>query len=231
LTAESIGLKCELAHNLKLQANVIMFGNRCMCYPFNFCLWCPDYEMKFLLTTGSICGLLFLAACAEEQAPISVAEFMENPRLLEATMVRCGRKRSETKYNAECVHARDAVNRQEAASERERRARLEAQSESKRQALRRTQEAAAEARRRRAEAQRLREEAEYLGLFEEVPAAADTSLPAVPNSTQQSAAIGVATDSPTVEVARSTDGDVAPQTGSDLQQIREELRRRQNTPE
>jgi hypothetical protein len=230
LTAESIGLKCELAHNLNRQANVIMFDNQCMCYPFNFCLWCPDYEMKFLLTTSSICGLLFLAACAEEQAPISVAEFLENPRLLEATMVRCGRNRSETKYNAECVHARDAVNRQEVVSERERRERLEAQSESKRQALRRTQEAAAEARRRRVEAQRLRDEAEYLGLFDEVPAAADTSLPIVPNSTQQTSAVGSATGSPTVEVARSTDGDVAPQTSSELQQIREELRRRQEPP-
>ncbi len=175
--------------------------------------------MKYLHTICSVCGLIFLAACAEEQPPVSVSQFMGNPRLLEATMVRCARNRSETKYDAECLNARDAVNRQEAASERERREQLEAQSESKRQALRRTQEAAAEARRRRLEAQRLKEEAEYLGLFEEVPATTETG--------QAMPANGSATMPETGEVARSIDGDVAPQTGTDLNAVREELRRRQ----
>ncbi len=186
--------------------------------------------MKFSTIIGAVYGLFFLAACAEEQPPVSVAEFMENPRLLEAAMVRCGRHRSETKYDPECLHARDAVNRQEAASERERRKQLEAQSESKRQALRRTQQAAAEARRRRLEAQRLREEAEYLGLFEEVPAAADSGQAIVPNSEQAMPANGSVTAPAPVEAARSIDGDVAPPTASDLQRIREELRRRQEPP-
>jgi hypothetical protein len=150
-------------------------------------------------------------------------------------MVRCARNRSETKYDAECLNARDAVNRQEAASERERRQQLEAQSERKRQALRRTQEAAAEARRRRLESQRLREEAEYLGLFEEVPAAADSGQAVVPtivpNSEPAMPANGLVTAPPPVEAARSIDGDVVPQPGSDLQRIREELRRRQEPPE
>jgi hypothetical protein len=35
----------------------------------------------------------------------------------------------------------------------------------------------------------------------------------------------------TGEAARSIDGDVAPQTGTDLNAIREELRRRQEIPE
>jgi len=86
--------------------------------------------MKFLLVIGSACGLFLLAACAEEQPPVSASQFMENSRLLEATMVRCARNRSETKYDAECVNARDAVNRLEAANERDRREQLEAQSES-----------------------------------------------------------------------------------------------------
>jgi len=178
--------------------------------------------MKFLLAIGSACGLFLLAACAEEQPPVSAAQFMENSRLLEATMVRCARNRSETKYDAECVNARDAVNRLEAANERERREQLEAQSESKRQALRRTQEAAAEARRRRLEAQRLREEAEYLGGTGQV--VAPTSNQAMPATTTAPAPV-------TGEAARSIDGDATPQTATDLNAIREELRRRQEIPE
>jgi septal ring factor EnvC (AmiA/AmiB activator) len=187
--------------------------------------------MKFLLIIGSACGLFLLAACAEEQPPISVSEFMQNPRLLEATMVRCARNRSETKYNAECLNARDAVNRLEAASERERREQLEAQSESKRQALRRTQEAAAEARRRRLEAQRLREEAEYLGLFEEVPASTEAGQVMAPAGDQTMPANGATTAPVTGEPARSIDGDTSPQTGTDLNAVREELRRRQDPVE
>jgi cell division septum initiation protein DivIVA len=55
--------------------------------------------------------------------------------------------RSDYRYLEECINVRDAVNRLEVAAERTRREGLEAQSERKRQALRRTQEAAAEARR------------------------------------------------------------------------------------
>jgi len=179
--------------------------------------------MKSLLIIASACSLFLFSACADEQPPISAAQFMENPRLLEATMVRCARNRSETKYDAECLNARDAVNRQEVASERERRKQLEAQSESKRQALRRTQEAAAEARRRRLEAQRLREEAEYLGLFEEVPADPESDQAIAPTSDQAMPTTG--------EAARSTDGDITPQTGTDLNAVRDELRRRQEPPE
>jgi len=190
--------------------------------------------MKLSLIISSACGLILLAGCAEEALPVSANQFMQNPRLLEATMVRCARNRSETKYDAECLNARDAVNRLEAASEQERRHQLEAQSERKRKALRRTQEAAAEARRGRLEAQRLREEAEYLGLFEEVPAAtagSDSGQIITPNTTQALPATGSEVSLPSGEAARSTDGDVQPQTGSDLNSIREELRRRQEIPE
>jgi hypothetical protein len=107
-----------------------------------------------------------LGGCVEEPPPVSVSEFMENPRLLEAAVVRCAENRSQMKYEAECVNARDAVNRLEATQERQRREELERQSELKRQALRRTQEAAEAARQRALEEEKRRKEAEYLGLFE-----------------------------------------------------------------
>jgi len=127
--------------------------------------------MKHVLL--SILFAVVPAACTDDPPPIAVSEFMESPRLLEATMVRCNENRSQMKYDAECVNARDAVNRLEARQERLRREELERQSELKRQALRRTQEAAAAARQRALEEEQRRKEAEYLGLFEEVGGGAD----------------------------------------------------------
>jgi len=181
--------------------------------------------MKIVRLTIGLLGLC-LAACGETQPPISVAEFMENPRLLEATMVQCSQNRSEMKYEAECVNAREAINRLETAEERARREDLEAQSERKRQALRRTQEAAAAARARAIEEQRRREQAEYLGLYEQ-PAATDATVP------DAAANAPIATVEPEVE----TDAESEPTTSepgaepSDLGAIREELRRRQQPPE
>lgn len=122
--------------------------------------------MKTILL--SILVAVVLAACTNDPPPIAVSEFIESPRLLEATMVRCNENRSQMKYEAECVNAREAVNRLEARQERLRREELERQSELKRQALRRTQEAAAAARQRALEEEQRRKEAEYLGLFEEI---------------------------------------------------------------
>ena len=112
-----------------------------------------------------LCGLLLAAGCAEEAPPRSVADFLDNPIVLEATVVRCARNRSESRYNTECVNARQAVSIIEAKEERARRDAFEAQSSAKRDALRRTQRAAAEARRRAAEADRKRKEAAYLAQF------------------------------------------------------------------
>jgi membrane-bound lytic murein transglycosylase len=120
-----------------------------------------------------LCGLSMLAGCAEEPPPRSVTEFAENPIMLEAAMVRCSQDRSKTRYDAECVNARQAVSRIQAKEEAEAKAALEARSESKRAALRRTQAAAAEARRRAAEQRRLREEAEYLAQFGVLPPSTD----------------------------------------------------------
>jgi hypothetical protein len=134
-----------------------------------------------------------------------------------------------SKYEAECVNAREAINRIAANEEKERRAELEAQSERKRQSLRRTQQAAAEARRRAAEARRQREEAEYLGVFDEsaagglpegaMPADSDAS----PGSEQQIQESG--DNEPSTADTSQPDGEVA----QDLEAIREELRRRQES--
>ena len=121
-------------------------------------------QLTILIGLGAL-----LNACAEPPPPRSVADFLENPIVLEAALVRCSQNRSATRYEAECVNAREANKLVAAREEAARRANFEAQSERKRQALRRTQEAAATARRRAAEAQRRREEAAYLAQFGELP--------------------------------------------------------------
>jgi glutathione S-transferase len=193
--------------------------------------------MKTLRLKFGFTGLFLLAACAKEP-PISVAEFMENPRLLEATMVRCGQNRAETKYLGDCVNARDAVNRLEAREEAAQRAELEAQSERKRQALRRTQQAAAEARRRAMEERNRREQAELLGVTEgEVPdgtvLADDQDPTADTAATVGGNAPGVEISPPEPESDEFTYEEVQaePGAGSDLESIREELKRRQEEPQ
>jgi hypothetical protein len=174
-----------------------------------------------------LAGLPLLAvACSKELPPRTVSEFVDNPILLEATMVRCAQNRSQTKYDAECVNAREAANRLAAIEDAARRAELEAQSEQKRQSLRRTQEAAAEARRRAAEARRLREEAAYLGQFGTVPEGANT-----PGTTPTDAPVAAPANVPGAIVAPPSDAvPEAPEnnTPTDLEAIREELKRRQD---
>lgn len=85
--------------------------------------------------------------------------------MLEAAVVRCAQNRAESRYDVECINAREAVKIIEAREEVADRARLEAESERKRQALRRTQQAAEEARRRAEEERRRQEEAEYHAQF------------------------------------------------------------------
>lgn len=190
---------------------------------------------------------LLLAACGEPPPPVSVIEFMNSPRLLEAAMVRCGQNRAETKYEAECVNAREAVNRLASAEQQERRQKLEDQSARKRQALRRTQEAAAEARRRALEAQRLREEAEYLGLFEEVTPNPETTefvheaaSPTATMNNNEVVPVGEPEDKPvTGTVADEASAPMQEasiisdeeELQSDLASIREELQRRRDNPE
>jgi hypothetical protein len=179
---------------------------------------------------------VLLSACAKPPTPVSVAQFMDNPRLLEATMVRCAQNRAEMKYQSECVNARDAVDRLAAAEEQASRQQMETQSERKRQALRRTQEAAAEARRRALEAQRQQEEAEYLGLFEELPASGETTQDETAGSVQpqETASTPVPAKPPATltapEMRQNTEAPAGDEpVASDLQSIREELRRRKES--
>lgn len=184
-----------------------------------------------------LAGILFLAACAEEVPPVSMQEFVDNPRLLEATMVRCAQNRATMKYEAECINAREAINRIEAAEVAARREQLEAQSERKRQALRRTQQAAAEARRRALEAQRMREEAEYLGLFEQPVTDTQTVEPSpqqvernpspAPQTTAQTPSAPAPAPQRVIETDAPESNSEEP-TASDLQSIREELQRRRD---
>jgi hypothetical protein len=126
------------------------------------------YSMK-LRVTSLLSVFAILVGCVEEAPPRSVQDFLADPIALEAALVTCLADRVESRYEPECVNARQASSMIAAREERERRARAEAESERKRAALRRTQAAAAEARRRAVEAERRRKEAEYLAQFGELP--------------------------------------------------------------
>ena len=186
------------------------------------------------------CVFSIVAGCAEEPPPRSVQEFVDNPIWLEAAMVRCAQDRSRTRYEAECVNARAAVDRIQAREEAAARAALEARSESKRKALRRTQAAVAEARRRAAEEQRRREEAEYLAQFGVSPDESDTAtvsepeaegnlpIAEVPQAPEEELSEGVYDDYPTPPVGSNAPvAEPEPESAeTDMESVREELRRR-----
>ena len=201
-----------------------------------------------------LCSSLFVLGCSEERPARSVQEFMDSPQFLEAAVVRCSQNREESRYEAECVNARQAVSLIEARGERARRDRLEAESQAKRDALRRTQRAAAAARKHAVENARLREEAEYLAQFGVVPEpVAESGLPQLeanspgavipsPEQTKQSSAVVESEYPPVVfdepvraynDSVPASDGGNAPVMNSqpepetDLNSVRDELRRRQ----
>ena len=177
----------------------------------------PTRHLVILLFGGA-----FLVGCSKELPPRSVQEFLDDPILLEASVVRCAQNRSESRYNAECVNARQAVAIIEAREERERADLLEAQSERKRQALRRTQEAAAEARRRAESAERLRREAEYLAQFGELPPPTDGESDQGDSSHHVPGAV-VSDEAPVEAGANAPQVETQP-SPSDLSEIREALR-------
>lgn len=151
-------------------------------------------------------------------------------------MVRCGQNRAQMKYEVECVNARDAVNRLEARQKKARREELEAMSERKRQELRRTQQAAAEARRRALEDSREREQTVYLGVDGGQPGTGITTEAAStidPTAVAEGNAPGVAISPPEPEsVEDTTPPSEPPMTdGGDINSIREELKRRQDEPQ
>jgi len=131
--------------------------------------------MKALRHIALPAALVFMAACSQPPPPRTVSTFLEHPNILEAALVRCTRNRAESRYDTECLNASEAVKLIEAKDEATRRAGLELQSQRKRDALRRTQRAATEAKRRTAEHMARREEAAYLAQFGEVPAAEEGS--------------------------------------------------------
>lgn len=193
------------------------------------------------LLAAALCTVL--AACDSEPPPRSTAEFMENPLLLEAAVVRCSQNRAESRYDPECMNAREAVKIIEVREEEARRAALEAESERKRQALRRTQQAAAEARRRAEEERRRQEEAEYLAQFgESLPGDAEVvedigNAPVAvlpePEPAREAEAITSPYDDDTGDPPAPAAGsnvpgvEVEPEPDrTDLDAIREELRRR-----
>ena len=185
-------------------------------------------------------GTAMFAGCAENEPPVrSVTEFVENPILLEAAMVRCSRDRTASRYDAECINAREAVKIIESREEEIRRAELEAESEAKRRALRRTQEAQAEARRRAEAAEKRRREAEYLAQFGVLPPSDDGEQEELPEG---NVPLAVVPEVDEQDMSAPSQGDALPATDggnapvmqaapveeetTDLEDIREELRRR-----
>lgn len=195
-----------------------------------------SYNRQLIMVLGAL-GLA--SACTEEQPARTVTQFLDDPIMLEAAMVRCAEDRQQTRYDAECINARQAVSQIEAKEEALRRAEFEARSDAKRQALRRAQAAAAEARRRAAEAERLRREAEYLAQFGvEMPADAPPPDSAAPGGNTPLAVIPEnevpdETAPKRMTTLPATDGGNAPvqvaepeETPTDLASIRDELQRR-----
>ncbi len=135
-----------------------------------------------------------LSACSDEQPVHSVDDLMRNEVLLEATLVRCTQNRAQMRYEPECVNVREAVKLIEVQEEKARREQLEAQSKRKREALRRTQQAVAEARRRASERERMIETGGVIVEFEETP-------PAEPGTV----IVGSPSETPTVTPAESVE--------------------------
>jgi hypothetical protein len=185
--------------------------------------------------TSLLCGLFMLGGCTEEVPPRSVQEFLADPNSLEAAVVRCSQNRSQTRYEAECVNARQAISIMEAKEDRARRDAFEAESNKKRQALRRTQQAAAEARRRVEEAAQRRREAEYLAQFGELPPAENDDVEIDEAAMNAPSAVIPAPDAEVTQLRGdgqpATDGGNAPVAEpsppeTDIDAVREELRKR-----
>ncbi len=154
-------------------------------------------------------------------------------------MVRCAQNRDQLRYTAECVNAREAVDRIAATEEAAKRSELDAQSERKRESLRRAQQAASAARQRAVEVERLREEAEYLGQFGEVEAVPEEtgsgSQPVTPDQLQPGND-AVSVNEPLPSTVPSNEPPAVPvnepnapadyEAGS-LESVRDELQRRQ----
>ncbi len=163
-----------------------------------------------------VIGTVLIAGCNRQPPPRSVNEFVENPLLLEAAMVRCAQDRAQSRYDVECQNARAAAESIQKKEEAKRQAELEEQSERKRRELRRAQAAAEEARRRALAESENRKEAEYLSQFGEVPPAETVE--------EVEEAVG---NLPVAVIPEADEPAQSVETpGSDLDAVREELKRR-----
>ncbi len=107
-----------------------------------------------------VAAILPLAACGEPP-PRTFQEFLDDPVLLEATLLRCRQEGEAARADANCENARRAAARLAAEAEATRRAEREAASARMREERRRREEAEAEARRRAEDAARRAEEEAY----------------------------------------------------------------------
>lgn len=110
-----------------------------------------------------------LAGCSKAPPARTVTEFLDDPIGLEATLARCNEQRGKSRDEPECINAREANNRLAAAEQRDLKRNLELESQRKLDAVRRRNEATAEAGRMAEEAARRREELRYEQQFEDVP--------------------------------------------------------------
>ena len=166
-----------------------------------------------------VIGTAIIAGCNRQPPPRSTIQFIDNPMLLEAAMVRCAQDREQSRYDAECVNARAAAERIQAQEEARGQAELAKQSMRKRNELRRTQAAVSEARRRVLLDEERRKEAEYLAQFGELPPAAT-----VDEIDETAGNLPVAVIPEVDEPDQSAPA--AETVGSDLEAIRKEMERR-----
>lgn len=186
-------------------------------------------EMTICCLIPVLAGTALLGACSREPPPTTVDEFLQDPIVLEAAVVRCGQDRDRTRYDAECVNARQAISIMEAKEDRARSKEFEEQSERKREALRRTQEAAAEARRRAEEEVRRRQEAEYLAQFGALHPDSEEPATTLPSGENAPGAVisPPPAQSPADPQSADSNAPIAEAAGpADLGAIREELQRR-----
>lgn len=107
-----------------------------------------------------LAAILPLAACGEPP-PRTLQEFLNDPVLLEATLLRCRQEGDAARSDPNCENARRAAARLAAEAEATRRAEREAASQRVREERRRREEAEAEARRRTEDAARRADEEAY----------------------------------------------------------------------
>lgn len=176
------------------------------------------------------------AGCSERPPARSVADFMDDSIGLEATLARCNSERGKLRDDPECINARDANNRLAAAEKKERQRQLELESQRKRDAIRRRSEAAAQAQREAEEAAQRREELLYEQQFQAVPSEDGSELDGeAPSSVDTGEAdTGSAAGEPPAVIespapAPSEQPDASSPT--DLNSLREELNRRNQTEE